>query len=43
MTAIERVRQAGCAIVTTEMALFEWMRRADIPEFPDLLAIVKTA
>jgi nicotinamidase-related amidase len=41
-TAVERMRAAGCSIVTAEMAIFEWMYRADIPEFRELLAIVKS-
>ena len=40
-TAIERLREAGCGMVTAEMAIFEWVKRADIPEFRDLLGIVK--
>jgi nicotinamidase-related amidase len=42
-TAIERMGAAGCSIVTAEMTIFEWMYRADIPEFRDLLAVVKSA
>ena len=42
-TAIERMRAAGCAIGTAEMTMFEWMGRADIPEFRDLLGIIKAA
>jgi nicotinamidase-related amidase len=42
-TALDRVRSAGCEIATAEMVIFEWMGRADIPQFRDLLAIVKTA
>jgi nicotinamidase-related amidase len=41
--AIERMRAAGCAIGTAEMTIFEWMGRADIPEFRELLGIVKAA
>jgi hypothetical protein len=29
--------------VTAEMAMFEWMHRADAPEFRELLRIVKAA
>lgn len=36
-----RARAAGAEIVTTEMAIFEWMARCDIPEFRDLLALIK--
>ncbi|QNM98036.1 isochorismatase family protein [Chitinimonas koreensis] len=31
--AIERARTAGVAIVTREMALFEWMRDSRVPQF----------
>lgn len=40
--AIERLRMNGVQIVTTEMAMFEWARRADAPEFRALLKIVKS-
>ena len=40
--ALERLSQARCAAATTEMALFEWMHRADAPEFRALLEMVKT-
>lgn len=42
-TAIERMRAAGCAVGTAEMTMFEWMGRADIPQFRELLAIIKAA
>ncbi len=42
-TALERVRSAGCEIATAEMTIFEWMNRADIPGFRELLAIVKNS
>ena len=29
-------------IVSTEMVMFEWMKRADVPEFRELLKIVKS-
>ncbi len=41
--AIDRARAAGCAIGTAEMTVFEWMGRADIPQFRELLGIVKSA
>lgn len=39
--AIERLRADGIPIVTTEMVVFEWLNRADTPEFRDLLALIK--
>lgn len=39
--AFSRAQQAGIQLVTAEMVLFEWMKRADIPEFRDILALVK--
>ena len=38
---LERLRGAGAAIVTTEMVVFEWMERADHPNFRELLALIK--
>lgn len=40
--AFLRASQAGVQLVTTEMVLFEWMKRADIPEFRQVLALVKS-
>ncbi|MBI2312366.1 MAG: hydrolase [Betaproteobacteria bacterium] len=40
-TAMERVRQAGIPVVTTEMTVFEWLNRGDSPEFRELLPLVK--
>lgn len=40
--ALERLAAAGCSAATTEMVLFEWMHRADIAEFRDILALVKS-
>ena len=40
--AIDRMASAGCHAATTEMAMFEWMHRADIPEFRELLELVKS-
>lgn len=31
--ALERARAAGCAVVDTEMAIFEWLERAGTDEF----------
>lgn len=39
--AIERMRAAGCALVGTETALFEWTRSGDDAAFKDTLALVK--
>lgn len=41
-TAFLRASQEGVRLVTSEMVLFEWMKRADIPEFREILALVKT-
>ena len=38
---IERMRNAGAAIVSTEMILFEMLERAGTDEFKRILAIVK--
>jgi len=40
--AIERLRMSNVHIVTTEMVMFEWLSRADVPEFRELLQIVKS-
>lgn len=37
----ERLRQTGAEIVTTEMVVFEWLRRGDTPEFKSMLELVK--
>ncbi len=39
--AIERMRAAGIAIVTTEMVLFEWLHRAATDEFRRFLPLIK--
>ncbi|MDJ0942030.1 MAG: hydrolase [Kiloniellales bacterium] len=39
--ALARMTRAGVEAVTTEMAVFEWLERADRPEFKDLLQLVK--
>ncbi|HEC14791.1 MAG TPA: hydrolase [Rhodospirillales bacterium] len=38
---LERMRHAGAVIVTAEMVFFEWLERADSPEFRDLRSLVK--
>jgi nicotinamidase-related amidase len=39
--AIERLRAAGCPIVSTEMILFEWVKKAATQEFRALLTLIK--
>ncbi|RIX48398.1 MAG: hydrolase [Rhodocyclales bacterium GT-UBC] len=39
--AIDRLRAAGVCIVTTEMVLFEWLKRAATDEFRSLLPLIK--
>ncbi len=39
--AIRRLLQAGAAIVSHEMVAFEWLERADAPEFRDVLGMLK--
>jgi nicotinamidase-related amidase len=39
--AIERLRSAGCRIVSTEMVLFEWLKKAATQEFRELLTLIK--
>ena len=43
MAAIERLRMSNVQIVTTEMVMFEWLKRADVPEFREFLQIIKSA
>ncbi len=38
---LERLRDAGASIVTTEMVLFEWLRQAATPEFKDVSKLIK--
>lgn len=38
---IARMREAGVAVVTTEMVLFEWLETAQHPKFRDVLALIK--
>jgi nicotinamidase-related amidase len=38
---LERVREAGATLVSTEMALFEWLGRAGTDEFRQVLSLVK--
>ena len=39
--AMQRLRLVEIPVVTTEMVLFEWLERADRPEFRELLALIK--
>ncbi|MGH6610939.1 MAG: isochorismatase family protein [Burkholderiaceae bacterium] len=41
--AIGRLRMSGVQIVSTEMAMFEWLKRADVPQFREMLKVVKSA
>ncbi|MDR2838437.1 MAG: hydrolase [Azonexus sp.] len=40
-TAITRLRALGVQVVTTEMVLFEWLRRAATDEFRAMLPLIK--
>lgn len=39
--ALARMREAGIAVVTAEMVLFEWLEDARDPAFRDLLPVIK--
>lgn len=39
--ALARLAQAGAAIVNTEMVVFEWLGRADRPQFRPLSALIR--
>jgi len=39
--AVARMRDAGVQIVTTEMVLFEWLRRGDSQAFKDLFPLIR--
>ncbi len=39
--AWDRLGRHGIELVTTEMVLFEWMRRADSPEFREISKLIK--
>lgn len=41
--AFERLRDAGAALVTAEMLIFEWLGRGDDPAFRDTLNLIKEA
>jgi nicotinamidase-related amidase len=38
---LQRLAAAGCSSATTEMAIFEWLHRADDARFREVLQIVK--
>jgi len=40
-TAIERMRQVGVIVTTTESVLFELLVKANTPEFKEIAKIVK--
>ena len=40
-TALKRADNAGATIATTEMVAFEWLRRADHPDFKAVSRLVK--
>jgi nicotinamidase-related amidase len=39
--AMQRLREAGAAVVSTEMVLFEWLQHCEHPAFKQVLALVK--
>lgn len=39
--AMNRLRGAGAEIVSTEMVVFEWLEKADAPEFKKLSRLIK--
>ena len=39
--AVERLRQCGAQVITTEMAIFEWLEHCQRPEFKEVLGLVK--
>ena len=39
--AIERLRKAGCEIVTTEMVIFELLKSSRHPKFKEIQALIK--
>lgn len=39
--ALRRIEASGATVITTEMALFEWMQSCDHPEFKQVLRLVK--
>ncbi|MFM9849321.1 MAG: hydrolase [Hyphomicrobiaceae bacterium] len=39
--ALNRMARAGAEIVSHEMIAFEWLGRGDLPEFKDLIVVIK--
>lgn len=39
--ALDRMERAGAEIVSHEMIAFEWLERGDVPEFKDLIGVIK--
>ena len=39
--ALDRMARAGAAVVAHEMIAFEWLERGDVPEFRDVLNLLK--
>lgn len=39
--AVERLRRGNVQVVTQEMVAFEWLERADTPEFKDILQLLR--
>ncbi len=39
--ALDRMARAGAEIVSHEMVAFEWLERGDVPEFKDLIGVIK--
>lgn len=39
--ALRRLERHGAELVTTEMVIFEWLRKAGTPEFKELQALIK--
>ena len=39
--ALQRIAQAGGTVITSEMALFEWLRSASAPEFRSISKLIR--
>ena len=40
--ALERIKQSGCMLATTEMVVFEWLQKGDTSAFKTLLPMIKS-